>query len=158
MKKTEELKYRQLGMNILITIDGKKLSKTEKDKAKRDSIINKIKLYNKLNSEAKKKELITLFSKLEEKKTKETAIKKGVKKGIKKVEKDTKRKDSKIKSVKEKETDLIKELTDKANSGGLTDKDISNLEDIIKKSRKLEEIKEEAKPTVINSNPKRGEY
>ena len=76
MKKTELL-YKQIGANVIVTIDGKKLVKVEKEKAKRESIINKIKLYNKLNSDAKKKELITLFSKVEAEKTKKEAVVKG---------------------------------------------------------------------------------
>lgn len=153
-----ELMYKQIGANVIVTIKGKKLVKVEKDKTKRDGIINKIKLYNKLNSEAKLKEIVTLFSKEEAAKTKTEAVKKGVKKAIKKVEKSAKKNIAKNKAVQKDSIDLVAQLVEKSNEGGLTEDEISTLRALLDKNKKVEQTKEQIAPVVTSPSPRRGEY
>lgn len=146
MGKPEELKYRQVGLNILITIDKKQYSKTEKDKVKRDAIINKIKLYNKANTVERKKALITLFSKKQTEDNKKEATKKGVKKAIKK---ETKKTTKVTKAKKDKETlsdDLKRfiELGKKGEADKLTKDEMSELKTLITKFAPVEKKVEKA--------------
>jgi len=83
--KQEQIKGRQIGRNVIITIGRDKYSRAFKNKKDREHILNEVEAYNKRNSKKRLKEIISLMTAdkaTTEKKKAETRTKvKEVKKG-----------------------------------------------------------------------------
>lgn len=58
----EQIKGRQIGQNILITIGKDKYSRRFKNKKERENVLDLVEAFNKRNSKTKKKEIISLMT------------------------------------------------------------------------------------------------
>jgi hypothetical protein len=145
-----EISAKQIGLNIIVIIDGEKYSK-KSDATEIASIKNKILLYNKRPDSKRKQDIIRIFDKKIGEKEKKEATKKGLKKAIKKVKKE--------KVVKKKEDlSLVDSVVKEYKDGNLTDEEIQTLEDLLKKKKAEKEVQpviaEKDVPTQNGSRPR----
>lgn len=145
--KKEEIKAKKIGKNLVVMIDGDKLVKpniTDKDLK---SITTKILIFNKTNTPSKKKEIVEAM-KTEVVKAKEVkaVVKKGITKAIKKEVKKSPKKSQKEVDV---EQDLIAKVREGHAKGTVTDKDIVDLQDLLKK---IELEKQSQAPVVTETS------
>lgn len=152
--KKDEIAVKQVGMNIITTVDGKPHTKMIKEKDERTSFIESLKtkvlIYNKKPSKAKKEEILIMVSKELVEKEKKTAKKKGIQKIIKK-DKKTAKKGAKPKADKK---SLVDEVKTAHENKELTETEVDELLAILR--RKKESIKQEEAPKV--GHRRSGEY
>ncbi len=134
MATKETITAKQIGKNLIVVIDGKKHTKVCNTKEEIEPIKNKILLFNKRNSASLKKEILSLVDKSIGEKDKKDAKTKGLKKSLKKVVKKASVKTAKKAKV---EKDLIAGLKEKSESEGLDADEVTQLEELIRKNKKV---------------------
>ncbi len=147
-KENMEIKCKQVGQNMIVVIDNEQYCKKMTETKDRDSLKNKVLLYNKKQSETLKNQILKIISpKVIEKEIKETK-KKGIEKGIKKETK----KITKLKGkVKEKKNDnLVTKVETEFKKGNFSQEEIERLEELLKK--KKEAIKTEPKSEIARED------
>lgn len=154
MATKETITAKQIGKNLIVVIDGKKHTKVCNKKEEIEPIKNKILLFNKRNSATLKKEILLLVDKTIVEKETKTAKAKGVKKSLK----TEKKKATKTTVKKAKvEKDLIQGLVEKSESEGLDAEEVTKLEELIRKNKKVI-AKEEKAPEAPPERRRTGEY
>lgn len=148
----EQIKAKQVGLNMIVVINEQKYSK-KCTKEEIDSIKNKILLYNKKPTKTLENQLIKMFDKTIEKKEIEKAKAKGIKKTIKKTT-------AKVKKNSNKKGDnqgLIEEVKTEFKSGNFTKEQIEELENLLRKKKEALVKGEEPKAIVQQQdNPTNG--
>lgn len=165
MAKDKKLSARQIGRNIIIMIDGKKLSKKTEDDKEVSRINNKIKLYNAKPSQERLEEIKTLFAGT---KTKEKEQKEGKKKAIKgSIKKESKKSSKKVAQIdKEPETgeELVQKVTEAHQTGRMSDQQIKDLQKLLAKEeaarseRKEADTQRETQQRQSDTGRRRGEH
>jgi hypothetical protein len=138
----ENFKVKQIGQNIILTYDDKKLSKKIEDKAKRDEIISLSNQIDTVKSDkVKEKHLKKLLTYFEADKKADEQKKVAVKSVEKKIKKEVK-KNTKV--------DAVKTLHQKVQDGDvLTEAEKQELVGLIEKSKTVEIKKNEQ--TIVSS-------
>lgn len=149
----EQIKLKQVGQNLIAIIDGKQYSKMFANKEERDSVKNKVLLYNKKPTKALQTAILKLIDKTIIEKETKIAKTKGVKKAIKKeVKKSAK------KSPKKENDDLVKTVETEFKAGNFGEEQIKRLEDLLRKKRATLEPKAVIKQEDSNNDGSRERY
>lgn len=143
----KEIKAKQIGLSMLLVIDGKKYSK-KCTKEEISSIKNKVLLYEKKPSETLKKQILKLIDKTIIEKETIKAKEKGLKKAIKKSK-------SKVIKKKEESKSLVDQVEQEFKEGNLTESEIKQLEDLLRKQKVSLQIEEKPQTAPIRRS---GEY
>ncbi|RTK92526.1 MAG: hypothetical protein EKK61_03765 [Rickettsiales bacterium] len=155
----EQIKVKQIGKNLITSINGIKYTKVTKDATEVKSIKTKIELYNKRPDAQKLEKLLDIFDKTRKEKENKIIIKKGISKAIKKTKKAAKKvskKSSSKNNIQETESlSLIEQLKNKLNNNQVSEKEKQEIRDLLKE-QKEEQKKEIA--AVVSSIPRKGEY
>lgn len=150
VEKQNEIKAQMVAKNLITIIDGKKfvLKSPAADVVK--SVTNKIKLYNKKNSDMLLEEIMLIVDVKIEETNKKEATKKGLEKVIKKEAKKDKTKTAVIAPT----LSLAEQIKAKLASNDLSEQERKELRALLKEEK--EEAKEAPKAVVTNT-PYRGE-
>lgn len=136
-----EIKCKQIGQNMIVIIDNEQYSKKIIDTKDRDSLKNKVLLYNKKPSDSLKNQILKIISPTVVAKETKAIKKKGLEKAIKKESK----KSSKSKN-KGKNDNLVTKVEIEFKEGNFSEEEINRLESLLRK--KKESIKSESKSEV----------
>lgn len=154
----EEIGFKFIGQNIIVVIDNEKYSKKVIEKEDREKIKNKITLFNKQNSDSRKKDIIKIFTKKTEEKEKKESVKKGIKKQIKKVTKESKKQNKEIEQFVEEKRSALDLLKEKKEKGELTDEDRKKIRALLDIYEKIDKKEETIIPAQIHSVRRSGEH
>lgn len=150
----KKINAKVIDTKVTIVINGKKLTKDEKDKMKRQAILNKIELFNKKPTEARFHQIVNIFDTKKIEKEAKVAKVKGVKKAIKKSTTKEAKKETKKREVKR---EAVMNIIKKAESEILTDQEITDLEALLKKQREAKGLAPKAEVAPVTQQ-RRGEY
>lgn len=143
-KQKEKISVRKIGNNYHVVIDNNQFKLVAPNEKTINSLKTKIGIFNKKNTEAKKKEILNIVDtktkQLEEKKTKA----KGIKKVIKKITKKTSKKVKKEDTISP-EVNLIEEVKESFKKGDITEDEIRSLQSLLNKVKEEKTKQEEPK-------------
>lgn len=139
-KQKEKISVRKIGNNYHVVIDNNQFKLVAPNEKTINSLKTKIGIFNKKNTEAKKKEILNIVDtktkQLEEKKTKAKGIKKVIKKTSKKVKKE---------DTISPEVNLIEEVKESFKKGDITEDEIRSLQSLLNKVKEEKTKQEEPK-------------